>query len=139
MIPTVIQMIQLDLFQKKNILAHESNKKDLNYKTLRNNFKIIKKLNISKNLKLLRCPCPKPNTQRVLEFQLYLNFYIANKIVLVPTYNDENDKFALKIFKKHFKNRKIIPIDCSTLIWGLGAIHCMTQQEPRQLNRLYST
>ena len=54
-----------------------------------------------------------------------------NKIVLVPTFKDKNDKLVLKIFKKHFKNRKIIPIDCSLLIWGFGAIHCMTQQEPR--------
>ena len=60
----------------------------------------------------------------------YLNFYIANKVVLVPIFNDNNDKVVISIFKKHFKNRKIIPIDCSLLIWGFGAIHCMTQQEP---------
>ena len=60
----------------------------------------------------------------------YLNFYIANKIVLVPIFNDKKDKIVIRIFKKHFKNRKIIPIDCSLLIWGFGAIHCMTQQEP---------
>ena len=60
----------------------------------------------------------------------YLNFYIANRIVLVPVFGDEKDKKIVKIFKKHFKNRKIIPIDCSLLIWGFGAIHCMTQQEP---------
>ena len=118
--------------ENKIFLAHESNKKDLNYKTLRNNFKIIKKLNISKKLKVIKMPMPKAKYIEGTRVPAsYLNFYIANKIVLVPTYNDENDKFALKIFKKHFKNRKIIPIDCSTLIWGLGAIHCMTQQEPR--------
>ena len=60
----------------------------------------------------------------------YLNFYIANKIVLVPIFNDKKDEIVIKIFKKHFKNREIIPIDCSLLIWGFGAIHCMTQQEP---------
>ena len=118
--------------ENKIFLAYESNKKDLNYKTLRNNFKIIKKLNISKKLKVIKMPMPKAKYIEGTRVPAsYLNFYIANKIVLVPTYNDENDKFALKIFKKHFKNRKIIPIDCSTLIWGLGAIHCMTQQEPR--------
>ncbi len=118
--------------ENKIFLAYESNKKDLNYKTLRNNFKIIKKFNISKKLKVIKMPMPKAkyiDGTRVPAS--YLNFYIANKVVLVPTYNDENDKFALKIFKKHIKNRKIIPIDCSTLIWGLGAIHCMTQQEPK--------
>ena len=61
----------------------------------------------------------------------YLNFYIANKIVLVPTFKDKNDELVLKIFRKHFKNRKIIPVDCSILIWGFGAIHCITQQEPK--------
>ena len=60
----------------------------------------------------------------------YLNFYIANKIVLVPVFNDAKDKIVIKIFKKNFKSRKIIPINCSELIWGFGAIHCMTQQEP---------
>ena len=60
----------------------------------------------------------------------YLNFYIANKIVLVPSFNDPKDKIILKIFKKHFKNRRIIQIDCSILVWGFGTIHCLTQQEP---------
>ena len=60
----------------------------------------------------------------------YLNFYIANKIVLVPTFKDPKDKIVLKIFKRHFKNRKIVPIDCSVLVWGFGTIHCLTQQEP---------
>ena len=60
----------------------------------------------------------------------YLNFYILNKIVLVPTFNDTNDKIILKIFKKHFKNRNIVPVDSSILVWGFGTIHCMTQQEP---------
>ena len=60
----------------------------------------------------------------------YLNFYIANRVVLVPIFNDRKDKIVIKIFEKHFKNRKVIPVDCSSLIWGFGAIHCMTQQEP---------
>ena len=60
----------------------------------------------------------------------YLNFYIANKVVLVPTFNDSKDKIVLKIFKKHFKKRRIIPIESSILVWGLGTIHCLTQQEP---------
>ena len=61
----------------------------------------------------------------------YLNFYIFNKFVLLPTFNDPKDKIVIKIFKKEFYNRKIIPIDCSELIWGFGAIHCLTQQEPK--------
>ena len=61
----------------------------------------------------------------------YLNFYITNKFVLLPIFNDAKDNLVINIFKKEFKNRKIIPIDCSDLIWGFGAIHCMTQQEPK--------
>ena len=60
----------------------------------------------------------------------YLNFYIANKIVLVPSFNDPQEKFILKIFRKYFKNRKVVLIDSSILVWGLGTLHCMTQQEP---------
>ena len=61
----------------------------------------------------------------------YLNFYILNKFVLLPTFNDPKDKKVIEIFKKEFNNRKIVPIDCSELIWGFGAIHCLTQQEPK--------
>ena len=49
----------------------------------------------------------------------------------MPTFNDKKDKLVLKMFRKYFKNRKVVPIDCSILIWGFGAIHCMTQQEPK--------
>ena len=60
----------------------------------------------------------------------YLNFLICNKIVLLPIFKDPNDKIVINIFKKIFKTRKIIGIDCRNLIWGFGAIHCMTQNEP---------
>ena len=118
--------------ENKLFVAYEKNKKDANYKILKNNLKIVKKSNDLKNLKIIKIPMPKAiYIERTRVPATYLNFYIANKIVLVPTFKDKNDKLVLKIFKKHFKNRKIIPIDCSLLIWGFGAIHCMTQQEPR--------
>ena len=60
-----------------------------------------------------------------------MNFLICNKIVLLPIFNDECDLKVIKIFKKFFKNKKIDGIDCSKLIWGFGAVHCMTQQEPK--------
>ena len=118
--------------EKTIFLAYERNKKDMNYKILRNNFKIIKKFDDFKKFKVIKIPMPKAKyIEGTRVPATYLNFYIANKIVLVPTFKDKNDKLVLKIFKKHFKNRKIIPIDCSILIWGFGAIHCMTQQEPK--------
>ena len=61
----------------------------------------------------------------------YTNFYIANKIVLVPIFNQENDKKAIQILERLFPSRDIIGIDCRDLVFGLGAIHCVTQQEPK--------
>jgi agmatine deiminase len=60
----------------------------------------------------------------------YANFYIANGLVLVPTFNDANDRVALNILAEQFPDRKVVGIHCGDFIWGLGALHCMTQQEP---------
>ena len=60
----------------------------------------------------------------------YGNFYIANGLVLVPTFNDPNDRLALNTLAEVFPDRKIIGIHCGDFIWGLGALHCMTQQQP---------
>tara|TARA_A100001015_G_scaffold309034_1_gene407739 strand:+ start:6897 stop:7910 length:1014 start_codon:yes stop_codon:yes gene_type:complete len=118
--------------EKKIFLAYENNKKDINYKPLNENYQIIKKSIKKKNFKIIKIPMPKAKYINGIRVPAtYLNFYIANKIVLVPVFNDNKDKIVIKIFKKHFKNREIVPIDCSLLIWGFGAIHCMTQQEPK--------
>ena len=60
----------------------------------------------------------------------YANFYIANGIVLVPTYRHKNDAVALEILQKEFSNRRVIGVNSTELIWGLGSFHCITQQEP---------
>ena len=60
----------------------------------------------------------------------YGNFYIANGLVLAPTFNDPNDRHALNTLAQLFPDRKVIGIHCGDLIWGLGALHCMTQQQP---------
>ena len=60
----------------------------------------------------------------------YANFYIGNRVVLLPTFAETNDKWATAILEKAFPGRKVIPIDCRELIWGLGAFHCLTQQMP---------
>ncbi len=119
--------------QNTIMTAVENNRKDKNYKRLKENLKILKKSKIEngKKLKIIKIPMPKPiYIDNIKVPASYLNFYIANKIVLLPVFNDKNDKKVFLIFKKFFKSRKIIPIDCSELIWGFGAIHCMTQQEP---------
>ncbi len=60
----------------------------------------------------------------------YANFYIANKVVLMPTFNEPHDGWALAVLKQAFPTRRIVPINCTELIWGLGAFHCLTQQQP---------
>jgi agmatine deiminase len=60
----------------------------------------------------------------------YANFYIANDVVLVPTFNDPADRRALGIVAELFPSREVIGIHCVDLVWGLGTLHCMTQQEP---------
>jgi agmatine deiminase len=61
----------------------------------------------------------------------YANFYIGNGAVLAPVYSHANDKKAVRILQKCFPGRKIVPIECSALVYGLGSIHCVTQQQPR--------
>ena len=120
--------------RNKIFIARENNKKEKNFKNLYDNIQIIKKFkkNENKKIKIVYLPMPRPKfIEGVRVPASYLNFYIANKIVLVPIFKDRKDKIVLKIFKKHFKNRKIIPIDCSVLVWGFGTIHCMTQQQPK--------
>ena len=117
----------------KVFVAYENNKKDKNYKNLNENFEIFKKIKInSPQIKIRKIPMPSPiYINKVRVPASYLNFYILNKFVLLPIFNDPKDKIVIKIFEEEFKDRRIIPIDCSELIWGFGAIHCLTQQEPK--------
>ena len=117
----------------KIFIAKESNKQEKNFKNLNENIEILKKFKNKnqKKLKIIQIPMPKPKKINGVRVPAsYLNFYIANRIVLVPTFKDPKDKIVLKIFKRHFKSREIIPVDCSVLVWGFGTIHCLTQQEP---------
>ena len=82
-------------------------------------------------LRVVKLPYPRPvimNGERLPAS--YANFYIANGVVLVPTFNDANDRAALNILAGLFPGRLVVPIYCGDFIWGLGAIHCATQQQP---------
>jgi agmatine deiminase len=61
----------------------------------------------------------------------YANFYIANDVVLAPVFSDPADAKALGILRELFSGRKVIGLECTHMVAGLGAIHCVTQQEPR--------
>jgi agmatine deiminase len=60
----------------------------------------------------------------------YANFYIANQVVLLPTYRSPGDDIARLTLQELFPDRRVIGVDCTDLVWGLGAIHCVTQQWP---------
>ena len=78
-------------------------------------------------------PMPKPlifNRQRLPAS--YANFYISNAAVLVPTFNDPNDRIALGILAELFTGRPVIGIHAVDLVWGLGTLHCLTQQQPAE-------
>ena len=60
----------------------------------------------------------------------YANFYIANRLVLVPTFNDPADRLALDTLARLFPDREVVGIHAVDLVWGLGTLHCMTQQQP---------
>jgi agmatine deiminase len=84
-----------------------------------------------KPLNIVELPMPAPVVfeQRRLPAS-YANFYIANGIVLVPVFNDPNDRIALNTLAELFPTREIVPIYSGDLIWRLGTMHCMTQQQP---------
>ena len=84
-----------------------------------------------KQLNIVELPMPSPiiwEGQRLPAS--YANFYIANAAVIVPTYRDKNDEVALNILSSLFKDRKVVGIDSTDVIWGLGSWHCLSQQEP---------
>lgn len=122
-------------FTDKNtiVIASEDNKADANYDNLRENLALLEDMrNLSGKLfRIVKLPMPAPvvfDSQRLPAS--YANFYIANGKVLVPTFNDPNDRVALNILQELFPKRKVIGIHCLDLVWGLGTLHCMTQQQP---------
>lgn len=106
----------------------ERDKSSANYEPLKDN---LARLRAHGGLKVATLPMPEPIyfAGQLLPAS-YANFYIANGIVLVPTFADKNDLEALKTLAKLFPDREVIGIPCRDLILGLGALHCMTQQQP---------
>jgi agmatine deiminase len=116
------------------VTAVESNPQDLNYEPLQENLELLKTMSDQDGqpLRVIPMPMPKPLVfagQRLPAS--YANFYIANKVVLVPTFNDPNDRQALTLLSRFFPDREVIGIHSVDLVWGLGTLHCLTQQQPR--------
>jgi agmatine deiminase len=117
------------------VLIKETNSKDINYKPLAENWERIKDLRLEDGSRpeVLSLPMPSPLFYDRMRLPAsYANFYIANAGVLVPTFNDPNDRVALGILGEVFKDRPVVGIHAVDLVLGFGSLHCLTQQQPRE-------
>lgn len=111
----------------------EEDKQDENYDILQDNLKELNKLRLEngKQMNIIELPMP---DQVIYEDQRlpasYANFYTANKYVIVPTFRCKQDDKVLNILQDCFQDRKVVGIDSTDIIWGLGSFHCLSQQEP---------
>jgi agmatine deiminase len=115
------------------VTAVETNPDDPNYESLRENIRRLRAATDQdgKPLAIIELPMPAPVIFEGRRLPAsYANFYIANGVVLVPVFNDPNDRFALDILADVFPDREVVGIYSGDLIWGFGAMHCMTQQQP---------
>ena len=111
----------------------ETDKNDSNYKPLQDNLKRLQnaKLEDGKSPTIVVLPMPKRIDFEDLRLPAsYANFLILNNCVLVPTFNDSNDRIALNILSECFPDREVIGINCIDFIWGFGTLHCLSQQIP---------
>jgi agmatine deiminase len=111
----------------------ETDKNDANYKPLQDNLKRLQnaKLEDGKSPTIVALPMPKRVDFEDLRLPAsYANFLILNNCVLVPTFNDSNDRVALNILSECFPDREVIGISCIDFIWGFGTLHCLSQQIP---------
>lgn len=121
------------------LCALEDDPTDPNYKLLQDNLARLKRMTNAHNrpFEIITIPMPgvvagTATENRKLERlpASYANFYIANNVVLVPVFGHTNDDAALEILMRLFPQRTVVPINCEPLVWGMGTIHCVTQQQP---------
>ncbi len=115
------------------VIASEADQSDANFEPLRENFALLQEMRDANGqpYRIRTLPMPEPvvfDGQRLPAS--YANFYVANGLVLVPTFNDRNDRIALNTIAELFPTRKVVGIAATDLVLGLGTLHCMTQQQP---------
>jgi len=118
------------------VTAVEQNTKDPNHEPLAENLARLKAARTidGKQYTIVELPLPRPVVFRNQRLPAsYANFYIANGLVLVPTFHEPSDRIALGIMADLFPDREVIGIHAVDLVWGLGTLHCMTQQQPAAL------
>ncbi|HUI81969.1 MAG TPA: agmatine deiminase family protein [Bryobacteraceae bacterium] len=121
--------------RKTVVLIKEDNRSDVNYRPLAENWERIQdfRLEDGSRLGVVALPMPAP-----LYFEgdrlpaSYANFYISNAAVIVPTFNDPNDRIALGLLGELFKDRKVVGVHAVDLAAGFGTLHCLTQQQPAE-------
>jgi len=116
------------------VAVAEADSRDENYRPLRENLRRLKRMRDQNGRLLEIVELPMPAAIRYEKQRLpasYANFYIANTSVLVPTFNDPHDRIALDTLAKLFPTREVVGIHAVDLVWGLGTLHCLTQQQPK--------
>jgi agmatine deiminase len=125
------------------VCALEEDPEDANYEILRDNLARLKSMTGANGLPLEIVTLPMPGivagastSTRDLDRlpASYANFYIANNVVLLPVFGHANDTRAAETLQKLFPDRRVVPINCEPLVWGMGTIHCLTQQQPATIN-----
>ncbi len=114
----------------------EEEETDENFLPLKENLELLRSLKLQDGSPLTVIELPMPEARYYEGQRLpmsYANFYIANKYVIVPIFNDPNDEKALEILQACFPGREVVGINSSDLIWGLGSFHCLSQQEPKTI------
>jgi agmatine deiminase len=118
---------------KTLVLIREPDRRDINHRPLAENWERVREFRLEDGSKPEVVPLPMPAPLRYRNWRLpasYANFYICNACVMVPTFNDPNDRVALGILGELFKDRPVVGIHAVDLVLGFGSLHCLTQQQP---------
>jgi agmatine deiminase len=115
------------------VAVAEQDRANANYEPLQENLRRLREVKISHQpLEIIELPMPRRVVREDLVLPMsYANFYIANKVVVVPTFNDPNDQVALNTLAGLMPDRQVVGIHSVDLVWGLGTLHCLSQQQPR--------
>lgn len=115
------------------LLAHERDPRDANHRRSLDNLRRLRRARDSRGRRLTVITLPFPRAVMMDGQRLpasYANFYVANGVVIVPTFNDPADRDALNTIARVFPRRRVVGIHAVDLVWGLGTLHCLTQQQP---------
>jgi len=122
------------------VCALEEDPEDANYELLQDNLARLKSMTDAhgRPFRIVALPMPgvvggtSTDTRNLDRLPAsYANFYIANNVVLAPVFGHANDQRAIETLQRVFTDRRVMPINCEPLVWGMGTIHCVSQQEPR--------